>query len=333
MRRPARSPSSSAATYDTGAGFDSTPGAAEEGFYDDQAALEDRKIVRHSRLDLETMEFDTALTEISRMVAEAGGYVQSQSVDGQSMYYSGKYYERSASIQARIPADKLDQVTSQVGDLCNLVSQSENMDDITDTYYDTEARLSSLKLQEERLLAILAQAEKLEDIITLESALSEVRYEIETLTASINRMDGQVAYSYLNISLREVVEYNIQKSQPKTFGERLGASFGRSWENLSTALEGLLFFVIEQGPVLIIYALFIFVIVLLVRAILRAWRKRHPQGPPPPMAGGGPGPGPVPGPAPRWTPGEFQKHPPRPQSPEGAAGEPGTRPEKPPEKK
>ena len=38
------------------------------------------------------------------------------------------------------------------------------MDDITETYFDSQAHLTSLKIQEERLLAILEKAEKLEDV-------------------------------------------------------------------------------------------------------------------------------------------------------------------------
>ncbi len=264
---------------------------AEGGAY---VPLEDRKVVRHSDLSLETMEFDDSLSAIARMIAEAGGYIQSQSVDGQSLYYSGQYYERSAQVYARIPADRLDEVTGKVGGLCNIVSQSESVDDITDGYMDAQARLDTLKIQEERLLAILEKAEKLEDVITLESALSQVRYEIESLTASLSRMDSQVRYSFLNITLREVAEYNLRKAQPRNFGERLGASFGRSVKKLGAALEGLLFFLIEEGPVILVYAAILGALILLGRRLYRRWQRKHPA--PPDTRG-------------RWTPGDFQQYP------------------------
>ncbi len=215
----------------------------------------DRKIVKHSYLTLETKEFDTAFQQLLAAIAEQGGYIEGQSTNGQSLTQRGTYYERSASIQARIPADKLDKVTDAVGGICNVISKSENIDDITDSYFDSQARLDSLKLQEERLLDILSKAEKLEDVISLERALSDVRYQIESLTASMRRMDSQIAYSYLNLDLREVVEYQPVSSAPKTLGEKIAASFKRSGEKLTWFFEALLLFFIEDLPLIIIWLL------------------------------------------------------------------------------
>lgn len=213
----------------------------------------DRKIVKHSNLTLETKEFDTALELILSAILEQGGYIESQNTNGQSLTHRGAYYERSAAIQARIPADKLDSVTAVVGGIGNVTSKSENIDDITDSYFDSEARLKSLQLQEERLLEILAKAERLEDVISLERALSDVRYQIESLTATLRRMDSQVAYSYLNLSLREVVEYQAVSSAPKTLGEKISASFKRSGEKLVWFFEAVLLFLIEDLPLILIW--------------------------------------------------------------------------------
>lgn len=212
----------------------------------------DRKIVKHSYLSLETKEFDIALEQIFAAITEQGGYIESQNTNGQSLTHRGSYYERSASIQARIPADKLDSVTTAVGGICNVTSKSENIDDITDSYFDVQAYLNSLKLQEERLLEILSKAQKLEDVISLEKALSDVRYQIESLTATMRRMDSQIAYSYLNLDLREVVEYQPVESAPKTLSEKISASFKRSGEKMVWFFEALLLFVIEDLPLIVI---------------------------------------------------------------------------------
>ena len=267
------------------------------------AALEDRKIVKHSYMSMETMEFDKALEDVTRVIETAGGYIQNQEVGGRSLYNRGEYYERNANISARVPAAKLEEVTASVGGLCNVVSKSESMDDITDSYYDAQARLDTLELQEERLLDILSKAEKLEDVITLEQALSQVRYEIESITGTLKRMDSQVTYSYLNLDIQEVVEYNIAKNQPKTFWEKLQASGARSLDNITGALQGILFFAIEDLPVLLIFVGLIALIVWVVSRIVKKVSANRPPKPPvpprppygaPPQAGG------------------FQKYPPQP---------------------
>lgn len=234
-----------------------------------------RKIIRHVSMNLETREFANALQSIQQTVADAGGYIESQEQDGYSLGSRSRYQERNARIQARIPSAKLDEAVRSVGGFCNVLSQSENMDDITETYFDSQAHLTSLKIQEERLLAILEKAEKLEDVITLESALSDVRYQIESLTASLRRMDSQVAYSYLNISLQEVVEYQEIQEKPKTFGEKLRDAFGDGVGDMVDGLQSFALFIARVGPSLVVLALIVILIVLLVRAGSRASAKRR----------------------------------------------------------
>lgn len=241
-----------------------------------------RKIVRNAWLSLETKEFDTALSSLSALISEKGGYIESQSEDGRSLRQSG-YYSRSASITARVPAEQLDAVISAAGGFCNIVSRSTSSDDITDRYFDSEARLRSLELQEERLLDILSKAEKLDDVITLEQALSEVRYEIESLTASLRRMDSQVSYSTLNIDLSEVVDYQQPSIQPKSFGERIAAAWSRSVERMGDIAEGLVLFAVEALPsILLFLVLPVLAVLFIIRAVRRGRRAKRSKTAPAP---------------------------------------------------
>ena len=261
-------------------GISETPSAEAPSTAAESAAPPDsRKIIRHANMELETMEYDAALSDIQKAVAAAGGYIESQSQGGGTSYaYQGRYQEeRYANIQARIPSEKLDGVMTSVGGLCNVLSQSESMDDITDSYYDARARLDTLEIQEERLLAILEKAERLEDVITLESALSDVRYQIESLTATLRRMDNQVTYSYLNLYLQEVVEYQQIQEKPRTYGERMKEAAGDGVEAMVDGLEDFSLAAVRMGPSLLVWVAIIAAVVLLVRAIARANAKRREE--------------------------------------------------------
>lgn len=258
---------------------------------DPQTPDQERKIIKNCWMQLETTTFDSALSTMNQLIEDAGGYVESQSVSGRSLNNYGDYYERSASVTARVPADKLDEVTTALGDTFNIVSQEESIEDITDSYYDAQTRLENMQVQEQRLVELLAQAESLEDIITLESALADVRTEIESLTGRLRRMDNQVAYSTLTMNIQEVVELTQIQQKPKTFVEKLGESFRRSGQNITSTLQGLIFFLVEEGPVLLIWVALIALVVWLIRKLVRRLqRNRPPRQPfslvPPP---GGPG--------------------------------------------
>ncbi len=243
------------------------------------AVPSERKIVKRSELSLETKEFDTALSKLVQLVESAGGYVEGQSTNGRSLNNRDTYYSRSAEIRARIPADKLDEVTSSVGELCNIVSRNDSTDDITDTYYDSQAHLDVLKVQEERLLDILEKAEKLEDVVTLEKALSDVRYQIESLTASLKRMDSQVTYSYLNLYLQEVGEYNQPVSTPKSFADRLSATFSRSISHVTDSVQGVVLFIVEVVPALLFWGIILGVLLLILYKVMAGISVRRAKKP------------------------------------------------------
>lgn len=237
------------------------------------ATEQPRKLVKNSDLQLETKEFDNAITSLLKLFEESGGYVDSQSVDGKSLRRQGDYYERNAYIVARVPADKLDSVTSQIGKLCNITSQSQSVMDITDSYYDAQARLEVLKVKEKRLIELLEKAEKLEDIIELENALSNCQYEMDSLNGQLKRMDNYVSYSTLNINLAEVVEYSDVVAPPATFGQKLVDSAQRSGRNFLRSLQNILLGIIELGPVTILYLAFWGSVIYLVYRIF--FRKRR----------------------------------------------------------
>ncbi len=252
---------------------------------------QERKIIKNCWMNLETTAFDTALDTLNQLIEEAGGYVESQNVGGRSLNSSRDYYERSATVTARVPAEKLDQVTTAVGNTFNIVSKEESVQDITDSYYDAQTRLENMEIQEQRLLELLEQAESLEDIIALENALANVRSEIESLTGRLRRMDSQVAYSSLTMEIQEVVKLTEIQQKPKTFGEKLGESFRRSGENITDTLQGLIFFLVEDGPVLLIWVLLIALVVWIIRKLIRRLQRNKPARQPfslvPPA--GGPG--------------------------------------------
>jgi len=246
-----------------------------EGTTDTSAEITERKIIKHGDLNLETKEFDAALEGILKAVSNAGGYIQSQNINGSSLKAKYDYNIRSAVINARIPADKLDEVTASVGSICNVVYQRESIEDITDSYYDVETRLNTLRIQYERLTALLEKATDYDSIIKLTTAISDVQYQIDNYTGKLNRMNNQVSYSYLNINLTEVIEYTAIAETPKTFIQKLADSFKYSGRKIVNACENFLFWIIEEAPLVIInLALLLLIAWIIVKIVTRVFGKK-----------------------------------------------------------
>ena len=67
-------------------------------------------------------------------------------------------------------------------------------------------RLETYAIEEERLLSMLEKATTVEEMIQLESRLSDIRYQIESLESRLRNWQNQVDYSTITIYLREVEE-------------------------------------------------------------------------------------------------------------------------------
>lgn len=236
--------------------------------------LSGRKIVKTVNLSAETKSFDQAASQIRERVISLGGYIESSNISGTSLYNAGGIVRRTAYFKLRIPADKLDEYVSDVKGQVNIVSQKEDIDDITDRYFDVDARLNSLKIEEERLLAMLSESKDLEYLIRLNERLSEVRYDIESYTSTIRRYDNMVSYSTVNITLEEVVDYTVVTDTPKTFGERLGIAFSESWHNFVVGLGDFTVGLVYSLPTLIILALFVVIAVFAAKRIVRRYKEK-----------------------------------------------------------
>ncbi len=194
------------------------------------------KIIYTADVDLETKEFDQASQALEEAVKELGGWFESR-----SLYQGGSYRRLSCTI--RVPAEQFEPLLERAGEAAHMVSRDAYSEDVSEAYYDSEARLTTQRTKLERLQTLLAQAATMEDIIALESALSETELQIEYLTGSLRRYDSLVGYSTVNLQLREVYRLSTDEETPMTFGERLGSAFStglqRGMDNLEELVIGL----------------------------------------------------------------------------------------------
>ncbi len=226
---------------------------------------ETRKIIKTGRIRVETTEFDNSVKALLDLVDDYGAYVYS------SEFYNGNpddpYDNKHCDYIIKVPAQHFDEFMNSSSNVGSIINKSESKDDVTASYRDVEARLKSLRVQEERLLDILSKADDLEAIIKLESALSEVRYQIENFESSKRLMDDQVSYSKINIRIREVVMLREFRDKPITFGEKIGYALSNSLENTVVFLQEAVIFIIYALPTFIILALIVFVIIKIVKKV------------------------------------------------------------------
>ena len=190
------------------------------------------KIVYTGYLDAETTAFDSAQQGILSMVEELGGYFSQRSTNNRGTY-------RYASYEIRIPAERFQDFFLQIGESCHVTNSDYAEERINNVYYDVEARLKTQRTKLERLQNLLSKAETMEDIITIESAISDTELMVEQLAGELKGYDDQVAYATIHMSLQEVYRLSGDEEPATSLGQRLGQAFRGGLRNAGSVLENL----------------------------------------------------------------------------------------------
>ena len=231
------------------------------------APLTDRKLIKTVDLNAETEDLDALLEAVTQRVTELGGYVENQRVYNGGAYSSRR--SRSASMTIRIPADMLEGFVDHVASHTNIVSRYVNVDDVTLAYVATESRVAALETEQARLLELMAKAETMSDLLEVEARLTDVRYELESVTTQMNVLKNQVSYGTVNLNVDEVVEYTPVEEE--TFWQRISGGFMDSLRGIGDGIVECTVFVLANLPYLLLIGAGVAAIVFLAK---RSIRKR-----------------------------------------------------------
>lgn len=234
------------------------------------------KIIYSGYVCLQTTAFDDTLAQLEKAVASCGGFVQDSSVDGSTRTMADgttAVVDRWAYYTVRVPADQFEAFLNDTDGIGNVISSSRSQENVTTQYTDYEARLDSLNIQEERLLAMLEESGDLESLIALEARLSEVRYEIESIERNLRSLDQRIAYSTVNLEIQEVEVYTPTAPVQRSFGEKLSDAFSDGWSGFVAFLSALTLALAAALPGLVLLVVVVVAVVLILRRIARRRQK------------------------------------------------------------
>lgn len=234
---------------------------------------EARKWIVTVRLSAETEDLDAATAALQEKIGALDGYVEDQSIHNGSSYASRRY--RSASMTIRIPAEQVDSFTGELAGIANVVSQDKSLEDVTLRYVATESRVKALETEEARLLELLAQAQDMSDLLAIESRLTDVRYELESVASQLRLYDNQIDYATVYLDIQEVREFT--PVEEPTVWQRIRDGFVGSLKGLGSGIVNLTVWVLACSPYLVVIGLVTAGVVLLVKRSRRRRRAKKAE--------------------------------------------------------
>ena len=214
------------------------------------------KIIYSASADIETIDFDTTIDNVYEMLNMYGAFVETSYIGG--MDYAQKYYGyqsyRSAQFTLRVPVTAYTSMTESLGVLGNVTSLRSSAENITAQFTDTQSRLTTYRTEETRLLAMLEKADTVADMIIIEEHLSNVRYQIESLTSTLKNWQNQVDYSTVSLYIREVQKLSDNTPIQRSYWGQIGEGIKSTLGGIGEFGKGSLKWLIIASPVLLILA-------------------------------------------------------------------------------
>lgn len=257
--------------YDETTGYGEEKAASESIETTQESVATNRKLIKTIDLELETLDYEKTIAFLEKSVIECGGYIENSELEGNSIYSS--YSLRYGNFTVRIPKDKEDSFVKGMDENTTVRRKSESTEDITLKYVDTESHKEALKVEQERLMEILEKAETVEDIISLESRLSQVRYELGNYESTLRTYDNLVDYTTIYIQVNEVEE--VTEPQKQTAGDRMISGFKGSVKNILRSIKEFIIAVVIHIPYIVVWAIIIGIAVLVVRAVKKRRKNKN----------------------------------------------------------
>ncbi len=220
-----------------------------------------RQIIRSGSISLSVEDTRNKVAQIRALVNDLDGLIDSSNV------YELREGQYGARMTLRVPEKHFEAVLDQLEDLGKATDIQTQLEDVTMHYVDLRSRLDNQKSQEERLKEILDMAESVEDVLEVEKELHRIRGEIESMTARLTRMEDQINYSTIHVSIREetIPSETISPLAFQNLGNRIREAFIGSINFVLNTISIMIIAFSALIPVLIIIIVLAIIIWLLIR--------------------------------------------------------------------
>ncbi|MGB0063228.1 MAG: DUF4349 domain-containing protein [Terracidiphilus sp.] len=225
-----------------------------------QAVTNAPLIARTASLTVLIKNLDVARGDLDAILTRHHGYAAQLTVQQQAS-------PRNLTGSLRIPVGELQAAIAELRAIGIVERESQSGEEVTQQHTDLTARLANARETEARLRDILAhRTGKMQDILDVEENISATRGEIEQLEAEQTNLEHRVEFASVDVELTE--QYKAQLGSPSTsIPNQMRNSFVAGLGYAGDSLLGLVLFIEEYSPVLLVW-----LVILGVPALL-LWRR------------------------------------------------------------
>lgn len=190
-----------------------------------------RLLIYHADLRLKVESLPQAAPRLDSLVRRSGGYLSASTETRED----GEWRQE---MTIRVQPGRFSGLLAAIGKLGTVENKKITTDDVTAEHADVAARLRTKRAVEQRYVALLSQAKKIQDILDIEEKIGQVREEIESTESRLKTLNDEVAYSTITLTCYQVLEQSTPDAPVVSFGSRLLESVYDGWSMLTSLVIG-----------------------------------------------------------------------------------------------
>lgn len=212
--------------------------------------IEERKITKNANLNTKVKKgfFKEAENKVKNIIKSSDSFILNENVhkygNNRKEYYQGNY-------RIKVETDKYYSVISQLKEIGEIKSFSENMDDITGVYNNKEVELSAEKSRLEKYKQIYEESKTAEEKMEVSDRIFNLERTIKYYENSLKNMDKKIDYSEIYMSIQE---------EQSEYVDLIFVKFSQLLKSLVNSINGLLNFIFVILPYIVVIGMIILIV-------------------------------------------------------------------------
>jgi hypothetical protein len=231
------------------------------------------KIIYYTTMEIESRKFDKLMNIIEQKLNEIDGYVESSEIT--SPKYKKKSNYRHATITIKVLKDSLKEFTDLVSENSTVINITKTSNNVSLKYVDLENREKAIKIEQKRLLALIKKSTKADDIITLETRLNNITYELEQYKTQLRTYDNKIKYNTVTLIVDEIDRIVPGKEENKSVGYRMRSGFYGSVQKMKSGFENVAVWFATNCIYLIISIVLIIIVIIVTKKMIKKMTEKN----------------------------------------------------------
>jgi hypothetical protein len=158
----------------------------------------DRRIVKTAELGIRAKDVRESAARAQQVAAQFGGSVLSSQIDRGDG-------STSAALVLSVPSPEFEKTLDELRGIGKEVTtDTVSGEDVTEEFVDLESRERNLLAAEQSLLKLYDRAQSVNDALTIERELTNIRGQIEQVQGRMQYLEERTAYSQISLTIQPV---------------------------------------------------------------------------------------------------------------------------------